>query len=75
MVKHNFKVGDKVRLKDPKVFPHLGTKILTVIDFSNKFANVRHKGMIKGAYFPLYPCEIEHIIKVGEQLLFAFMDN
>ena len=77
MDKGNFKIGDKVRLKNPKTFPHLGTKVLTITeaDCGDKFIPVNYDGMRVSGYFPLYPFEIEHLVKVGEQLLFAFMDN
>ena len=71
MVKHNFKIGDKVTLKNPGHFS-LGTETLTIIRFEQKFIKVIWGGVIKRE-FPLYPYEIEHAIKVGEQLLFSFM--
>lgn len=73
MEKHNFKVGDKVRLKDPKQF-RLGTKTLTIIDYGcgNLYLPVWYEGM-KYNYFPVKPFEIEHISRKGEQLTFSFM--
>ena len=72
MDNHNFKIGDRVRLKDPRPFPHLGTRVLTIIEIEDKFINVEDKQVDCG-YFPLYPIEIERAIKVGQQLLFDFM--
>lgn len=70
----NFKVGDKVRLRNPKQFS-LGTRILTIIDSDcgGKFIPVWYKGIKGGWYFPLKPCEIELVNEKGKQLLFDFM--
>ena len=72
MIKHNFKIGDKVKLKNPKPFPHLGTRVLIILGSDDKFVFVEDKHGSSG-YFPLYPKEIDHVVKVGEQLLFQFM--
>ena len=66
-----FKVGDKVKLKDPKSFS-LGTETLTIIRFEENFIKVIWGGL-KEREFPLYPEEIEHVVKIGEQLMFDFM--
>lgn len=75
MVKRSFKVGDKVRLKDHINFRCKG-KVLTIIkevgDDFNKYIYVTYNG-IWGSYYPLLPNEIEHTVKVGEQLMFSFM--
>ena len=71
MDKKGFKVGDKVRLKDPKSFS-LGIETLTIVRFEQKFIKVAW-GKAKNGEFPLYPNEIEFVVKVGEQLQFAFM--
>ena len=73
MNEHNFKIGDKVRLKDHVNFKCKG-KVLTIVDLDcgYKYIPVKWEGM-RWAYFPLLPSEIEHLVKVGEQLLFSFM--
>lgn len=75
MNKHNFKIGDKVKLKPPWRFS-CGGKVLTVVDIDcgYKYIPVRWEGM-KGVCFPLLPDEIEPVIKVGEQLTFEFMQQ
>ena len=72
MIKHNFKIGDKVTLKNPGSFS-LGIETLTIIRFEQNFIKVIWGG-VKEREFPLYPCEIKHIVKVGQQLLFSFME-
>lgn len=69
-----FKVGDKVKLKDPKQFK-FGRKVLTVIeaDCGDMYIPVTFEGMGVKGYFPLKSCEIEHVSRKGEQLLFFFM--
>ena len=76
MEKHNFKIGDKVKLKDPRPFPHLGTRVLTIVDLDcgYKYLPVWYEGM-SWSYFPVLPSEIKHVVKVGEQLLFSFMSE
>ena len=78
MVKHSFKVGNTVKLKPRyvKLFPSVGAQTLTIVEgeCGDRYIPVWHKGM-KWTYFPLKPCEIEHAIKVGEQLLFNFMSE
>lgn len=72
MREHNFKIGDKVKLKDPESFPYLGTKVLIIIGFDGKYVQVKD-GRWQDGYFPLYPEEIEHVSRKGEQLTFSFM--
>ena len=71
MDRKGFKIGDKVTLKNPRSFS-LGTEVLTIICFQGKFIKVTW-GELKEREFPLYPCEIKHVVKIGEQLLFSFM--
>ncbi len=73
MNKHSFKIGDKVRLKNPKSFS-LGTETLTIVCFDQKFIKVIWGGM-KEREFPLYPDEIEKVNVIGQQLLFSFMEG
>lgn len=72
-----FKVGDKVKLKNPKQFS-CGAKVLTIIKEvkveDNKFIHVIYKGL-KGKYFPVMPHEIEKVVTEGQQLLFSFMET
>jgi len=74
MKKHNFKVGDKVRLKNPKQFS-CGAKICTVVDVDcgSAFVPVRYDG-VKSIYFPLLPNEIKYVTEVGGQYMFSFME-
>ena len=74
MVKHSFKIGDKVKLKDPKQFV-FGRKILTIVEGNcgDKYIPVIFEGMEVSGYFPLYPHEIEKVNVIGQQLLFSFM--
>ena len=76
MIKHSFKVGDTVKLKSRYVkrFPSVGAQILTVVegDCREEYIPVWHKEL-KWAYFPIKPCEIEYVVRVGEQLVFNFM--
>lgn len=72
-----FRVGDKVRLKDHVNF-RCGGKVLIVVkkagdDFS-KYIHVTWEGLTHG-YFPLFPDEIEYVPRKGEQLLFSFMSK
>ena len=46
MKKHNFKIGDKVKLKNPRSFS-LGTEILTIIRFEEGFIKVTWGGKKK----------------------------
>lgn len=71
MKKHNFKIGDKVQLKNPKSFS-LSIETLTIIRLEYKYIKVIWGG-VKEREFPLYPDEIEPAVRVGEQLQFSFM--
>ena len=73
MIKHSFKIGDKVKLKNPKNLS-LGTQTLTIVRFHGKFIKVTW-GELKEREFPLYPREIECVLRKGEQLQFAFMQT
>lgn len=71
---HNFRIGDKVRLRNPKSFLHIGTRILTIVDVDcgDIYIPVWYEG-IRNTYFPLKPSEIEYVSRKGQQLLFKFM--
>jgi len=68
MGKHNFKIGDKVKLKSEytKYFKQ-GTKVGEIIDFSGSYIRVKYIGKDNG--FPYKPHEIERAARVGEQLM------
>ena len=76
MVKHSFKIGDKVKLKDPTQFA-FGRKILTIVagDCGDVYMPVIFEGMKVQGYFPVKPCEIEKVNIKGQQLLFSFMEG
>ena len=78
MTKHNFKIGDKVRLKNSKQF-RFGAVTLTITKIINnyQFIYVIYEGISKRgySYFPLKPCEVEPVVRIGEQLLFSFMQE
>ena len=71
-----FKIGDKVKLKDPQQFA-FGGKILTIVagDCGDKYIPVVFEGMRVSEYFPVKPCEIKKVNVIGEQLLFSFMEG
>jgi len=71
MDKKGFKIGDKVKLKNPRSFS-LGAATLTIVRFQGSFIKVIWGG-IKERDFPLLPNEIEYVSRKGEQLLFDFM--
>lgn len=72
MDKGSFKIGDRVKLINHSMFS-LCSEVLIVKGFRGDYIDVDHKGM---GFFPLKPDEIEHIApKVGEQLLFSFMNE
>ena len=71
MIKHSFKIGDKVTLKNPKSFS-LGTEILTIVRFNGRYIKVTW-GKSKEREFPLLPNEIKYVVVKGQQLLFSFM--
>ena len=73
MDRKGFKIGDKVKLKNPRSFS-LGIQTLTIVHFEGKFIKVTW-GELKEREFPLYPCEIEYVPRKGEQLLFSFMSE
>lgn len=74
MPKPKFKVGDKVKLKNPTIFK-LGYKVCTIIAFTNDFIDVIYDGIGWPGYFPLKSCEIEKVNEVGKQLVFPFMET
>lgn len=71
MDKRGFKVGDRVKLKEPKKWSVGGIGIITGFDIyiRVKWENGGHRK----DNFPHLPRELEHAIKVGQQLEFNFM--
>ena len=75
MKKHNFKVGDKVKLKDPRDWS-MGDKVGIIVRFTAPYIQVDWEGIDEWKKnYPHLPKEIEHIVKVGEQLMFSFMED
>jgi hypothetical protein len=73
MVKESFKIGDKVKLRPAYVkrFTKQGTKVGEIIEFNSSYIRVKFAGRPWG--FPYKKYEIEHVVRVEEQLEFAFM--
>lgn len=74
MDKESFKIGDKVKLKEPKDWGCIGG-IGTVMYFDNYIRVTWEKGEWAGENFPHFAREIEHTVRIGEQLLFKFMEG
>ena len=69
LVEHNFKIGDKVKLKPFCSFSFEG-KTLTITGFNDPYVCVKYEGMDENyPYFPLLPDEIEKVSIKGEQLM------
>lgn len=74
IAKHNFKIGDRVKLKYAHDWENIGDIIGVIIRFTAPYIRVDWGGEQKWKRdYPHLPKEIEHTIKVGEQLLFSFM--
>ena len=76
MIKHNFKIGDKVKLTLVHIhmFPQT-TEIGKVVGFDDDYILVSYNGCPYKEGFPYVEGEIESVVKVGEQLLFSFMED
>lgn len=74
MDKKSFKIGDKVKLKPTyiRVFPQT-IEVGKVVGFDEGYILVSYSGCCYKEGFPYESNEIEHVVKVGEQLLFSFM--
>jgi hypothetical protein len=74
MAKESFKIGDRVRLTDPRNWD-MGNPIGLIITFDRCYVRVLWEGTKwnKDKGYPHLPHEIEHVVKVGEQLTFNFM--
>ena len=72
MDRKGFKIGDKVKLKNPKQWSVGGAGL--IVGFDGYIRVSWEKGSINvKSNFPHLVKEIEHVVKVGEQLMFAFM--
>ena len=76
MKNHSFKVGDTVKLTG--VFCGISSTDTGIVVGFGGYINVRWSGSLDkclscGLSYPHKPSEIEHAVKVGEQLLFSFM--
>ena len=69
MDKHNFKIGDKVKLCSPKYWRQ-GNDIGVIVCVSY-YIRVSHKRDKQGTLY--LPSEIYKVITKGQQLEFAFM--
>ena len=74
MANHNFKIGDRVRLKGSHycgISSNDTGKVVSITCYIGVMWGGK-LGSLLGTY-PHKPEEIEHAVKVGEQLLFQFM--
>ena len=78
MIKHSFKIGDKVKIvnfHDEKVIGKTGI-IIEIDDSWSEYNYIIKWDIIPFPYnetIPLYENEIEHVVVKGQQLLFSFM--
>ena len=76
MVKHNFKIGGKVKQTNPQNW-NMNNPMGVVIAFDRYYIRVLWEGTkwnnSKG--YPHLPREIECVVKKGEQLMFSFMEE
>lgn len=73
MIKHSFKIGNRVKLKYPNRWS-MSNLIGIVVRFDTQWIRVDWGGKEKWTKdYPHLPGEIESIVKVGEQLMFNFM--
>ena len=72
-MEHNFKIGDKVKLKEPELWGIGG--IGTVMSFDTYIRVTWSEGGNSAYNFPHLAREIECVVKIGEQLLFQFMNE
>lgn len=68
MNKKGFKVGDKVRLKDPRGWAIGGVGVVVGFDGYIRVTWSIRSGA-SGVSFPHLADEIEHAVRVGEQLM------
>lgn len=76
MIKHDFKIGDNVKLTPDyiHIFPQT-TEIGKVVGFDDDYILVSYNGCCYKKGFPYVSKEIECVVKIGEQLMFEFMND
>lgn len=76
MDKEGFKIGDKVKLKGGSYGRYRGNDIGEVVNI-DVYIEVLWGGNLKRklGIYPHRASEIEHVVKVGGQLLFSFMNE
>ena len=72
MNEHSFKVGDKVKVKNPKEWC-MNTRIGTIVGFDTYIRVTYDGGDALWNKYPHLACEIEKVPIKGQQLLFSFM--
>ena len=76
MVKHNFKVGDRVKLTNPCEWENIGDSIGIIIRLTSPYIWVDWGGVQAWKRnYPHLPEEIECVLRKGEQLMFSFMNE
>ena len=76
-----FKVGDKVRILPSAVNGGVGEKAvgeigtITYYSLSDYFCVLMDYEKENGGTWAVYPCQMEPVIKVGQQLVFDFMEE
>lgn len=78
MDKKGFKIGDTVKLKAPYYCGINSSATGRVVGIRGFYVEVSWDGELRrrlGKWYPHKPSEIEHAVKVGEQLLFSFMNE
>ena len=79
MIKHNFKIGDRVRLKNGSycgIYSKDTGKVVGIKRYIEVlWGESLGKRLCSNTAYPHKPNEIEHAAKVGEQLLFNFMEG
>ena len=72
MDREGFKIGDKVKIKNPNDW-NMNIRIGTIVGFDTYIRVTYEGGNVVWNRYPHLAREIEHVVKVGEQLLFNFM--
>ncbi len=76
MYSGKFKVGDRIKVSSHSSCRPCVTGVIIKVDMSNGYNyHVKFDSKLKGHmdWCPYYEMELEPLIKVGEQLEFAFM--
>ena len=76
MIKHSFKIGDIVKLRNG-FYCGIYSKDTGKVAAIKYYVEVMWSGELRKRlnYYPHKPEEIEHAVKVGEQLMFSFMSE